>query len=161
MLTWTNALIFLMMLVGTVGIVIPVLPGLLLVWGGSLVWALVEQSTTGWVVLAITTVTYAAAFVLQILFPGRRMKAAGLSNWALALALVVAVIGIFVIPVLGGPIGFVAAVFVIELLRRREPHLAWTATVEALKAVAVNMGIELTAAAVIILTWGVAVFASR
>ena len=43
----------LMVVVGLLGIVVPVLPGLLLVLGGVLVWALSQGSALGWGVFAL------------------------------------------------------------------------------------------------------------
>ena len=47
-----------LMVVGMVGIVIPVLPGLFLVWGSVLAWALVTRTSAGWVILGVCTVWY-------------------------------------------------------------------------------------------------------
>lgn len=160
MLTAQNALIALVMLVGTLGIVIPVLPGLLLVWGGALIWAIEQQSQTGWIVLGVATVAYAAGLAAQYLVPGRRMRAAGIGSWTILIALGVGVVGFFVIPVVGAPIGFVAAVYGIERLRIRESGRAWEATKHALRAVMLNIGIELAAALAIMTTWLVGVYAS-
>ena len=160
MLTAQNALIALVMLVGTLGIVIPVLPGLLLVWGGALIWAIEQQSQTGWIVLGVATVAYAAGLAAQYLVPGRRLRAAGIGSWTILIALGVGVVGFFVIPVVGAPIGFVAAVYGIERLRIRESGRAWEATKHALRAVMLNIGIELAAALAIMTTWLVGVYAS-
>jgi uncharacterized protein YqgC (DUF456 family) len=54
-ITETNLLILVAMLVGTAGVVVPVLPGLVLVWGGALAWALLRQDVAGWAVLAVAT----------------------------------------------------------------------------------------------------------
>jgi uncharacterized protein YqgC (DUF456 family) len=159
-LTAQNALIALVMLVGTLGIVIPVLPGLLLVWGGALIWAIEQQSQTGWIVLGVATVAYAAGLAAQYLVPGRRMRAAGVGSWTMLIALGVGVVGFFVIPVVGGPIAFVAAVYGIERLRIRESGRAWEATKHALRAVLLNVGIELATAIAIMTTWLVGVYAS-
>lgn len=160
MLTAQNTLIALVMLVGTLGIVIPVLPGLLLVWGGALIWAIERQSQTGWIVLGVATVAYAAGLAAQYLVPGRRMRAAGVGSWTILIALGVGVVGFFVIPVVGGPIAFVAAVYGIERLRIRESGRAWEATKHALRAVLLNIGIELATAIAIMTTWLVGVYAS-
>jgi uncharacterized protein YqgC (DUF456 family) len=159
-LTAQNVLIALVMLVGILGIVIPVLPGLLLVWAGALIWAIEQQSPTGWVVLAVATVAYAAGLALQYLLPGRRMRAAGIGSWTILLALVVGVVGFFVIPVVGAAIGFVGAIYAIERLRVRDSARAWLATKHALRAVALNIGIELGTAVAIMTTWLLGVYVS-
>ncbi len=161
MITGSNVLVAVMMLVGTVGIVVPVLPGLFLVWAATLLWAIEVHSTAGWVVFAIATLLYAVGIVAQYLLPGRRMKRAGVDSRFVAVALVVAVVGFFVIPVIGAPIGFVTAIFLLELAKHHDRRAAWRATVHAIKAVGLNLGIELATAFAIITTWGVAVYLSR
>ena len=56
MITGSNVLVAVAMLVGTVGIVVPVLPGLFLVWAAPLLWAFEVHSTAGWVVFEIATI---------------------------------------------------------------------------------------------------------
>jgi uncharacterized protein YqgC (DUF456 family) len=155
-----NGLIALMMLIGTMGIVVPVLPGLLLVWAGTLIWALEQQTQAGWIVFGVATALYAAGLALQYLLPGRRLRSAGVGSRTLLLALVVGAVGFFVIPVVGGPIGFVGAVYGIERLRFRDSTRAWAATKHALRAVGLNIGIELGTAMAIMTTWVVGVYAS-
>jgi hypothetical protein len=159
-LTPQNGLIALMMLIGTMGIIIPVLPGLLLVWAGALVWALEEQTSTGWVVLGVATALYAAGLAFQYLLPGRRLRSAGVGSRTVLLALVVGAVGFFVIPVVGGPIGFIGAVYGIEWLRFRDSTRAWSATRHALRAVGLNIGIELGTAMAIMTTWVVGAYVS-
>lgn len=161
MITATNVLVLLAMLVGTVGVVVPVLPGLLLVWGSTLVWALGRQDGPGWLVLGLATLWYAVGLVTQYTVPGRGMRTAGVRGAVVAVALAVAVVGFFVVPVVGAPLGFVLAVYAIERVRRREHAGAWRATVAAIRAVALNVGIELATAFAIIATWAVAVYATR
>lgn len=161
MITGTNVLVLLAMLVGTVGIIVPVLPGLFLVWAAFVVWAFEQQTTGGWVALGVATVLYAAGVVSQYLFPGRRMKAAGVETWIVAVALAVAVVGLFVVPVVGAPIGFVGAIYLLERVKRREHGGAWVATKHALRAVALNIGIELLTALAMVTTWAVAVWVGR
>jgi uncharacterized protein YqgC (DUF456 family) len=160
-ITATNVIVLLAMLVGTVGIVVPVLPGLFLVWGATLVWAFERQDGPGWFVLGIATVLYAVGLVAQYLLPGRRMRSAGVEGWIVAVALVVAVVGFFVVPVVGAPLGFVLAIYLRERVKHREHAAAWRATTQAIRAVALNIGLELATAFAIIATWAVAVYVTR
>jgi uncharacterized protein YqgC (DUF456 family) len=160
-ITATNVLVLLAMVLGTVGIVVPVLPGLIVVWGATLVWALERQDGPGWLVLGIATVLYAVGLVAKYVLPGRRMKSAGVDGAVVAVALAVAVLGFFVVPVVGAPLGFVLAVYVLELVKHREHRAAWRATGQAIRAVGLNIGIELATAFAIIATWGVAVYVTR
>ncbi|MCK0111701.1 DUF456 domain-containing protein [Ornithinimicrobium sp. F0845] len=151
---WIVALVF---VVGMLGIVIPVLPGLLLIVAGVLVWSLELQSPAGWWVLGITGALYAACLVLEFLIPGRRMRAAGVKTSTLIIGVLVAIPCAIVIPVVGAFIGFPLGIFLVELSRRGGRAQAWRATVHALKAVGLNILIELITAILIIGLWVAAV----
>ena len=71
------------------------------------------------------------------------------------------IIGFFVVPVIGGPLGFVLGIFLVELSHSRDSARAWTATKAALRGVLHSMGIELLAGLAILTTWIVGVLVSR
>ncbi len=119
--------------VGLVGILVPLLPGTLLVYAAIAVWAFVERSVTGWVVLGVVTALLGAGLLVKYLWPVKRMRAADVSGATLAAGGVLGVIGFFVIPVVGLVIGFVAGVFAAELVGRRDRRRAWASTVHAVK----------------------------
>jgi uncharacterized protein YqgC (DUF456 family) len=139
----------LLIVAGLVGIVVPVLPGLLLVLGGVLIWALMEGTTLGWVVFGVSVLVAVAGYVLQYTLPGRRMRERGVSASTLALAVVCGIVGFFVVPVVGAVIGFVLGIFVVETGRSRNRAQAWERTKHALVAVLHSIGIELVAGLVI------------
>lgn len=139
----------LLIMVGLVGIVVPVLPGLLLVLGGVLLWALMEGGTTAWVVFGVSLLVAVVGYVLQYTLPGRRMRERGVSGSTLALAVVFGIVGFFVVPVIGAVIGFVLGIFVVEMGRTRDRPQAWERTRHALVAVLHSIGIELVAGLVI------------
>lgn len=129
-------------LAGLVGIVVVFLPGLVLQVAAVTLWAFEESTWVGWGVLATVVTLAITATVLKYLFPGRRLKEAGVPGWVLFAAIVAAVFGLFAIPVVGGPLFFVVTVYVFERARRGREQ-AWPSTKTALKAVAASIGIEL------------------
>ena len=142
----------LIMLIGLVGVVVPFLPGLALVWGGVLLWAVLRHDALGWITLAVATALLAAGMIGKYLLPGRRLREAGVP-WSTMLAGgALGVVGFFVIPVVGAVLGFVLGVYLAERLRVGGAG-AWPATRRALAAVGWSMAIELTAALLIIGTW--------
>lgn len=156
-MSWMEVVAALLMVVGVVGIVVPVLPGLLLVVGAVLLWALEESSTTGWVLLGVVVALYLVGAVLQWLVPGQRMRRAGVSTSTLLAGVVAAVVGAFVIPVVGLFVGFPVGIFLVSLARTRDRREAVRATGHALRAVGTNILIELATAFVIIAAWAVTV----
>ncbi|MBF6334591.1 DUF456 domain-containing protein [Nocardia abscessus] len=156
---WYNLLTGLVILVGLVGVVVPILPGVILIFGAIAVWAFLTGGVTAWTVFAISTVLLVLSGVVKYLWPGRRMKDAGVSNRALFLGAVLGVVGFFVIPVVGLFVGFVLGVYLSELQRLRVNRQAWQATVHALKGVGLSIMIELFGALLAVGVWVAGVFA--
>ena len=151
----------LIMLIGLVGVVVPFLPGLALVWGGVLLWALLRHDGFGWAALAVATALFVAGTVAKYLLPGRRLREAGVPGTTLIVGGVLGVVGFFVVPIVGALLGFVLGVYLAERLRVGG-RAAWPATRSALAAVGWSMAIELTAGLLIVATWaGAVVAASR
>ena len=150
----------LLIVVGLLGIVVPVLPGLLLVLGGVLLWASLTGTGLAWGLFAACVLVAVAGWSLQYLVPGRRMKERGVPTSTLFLAVVAAVVGFFAIPVVGALLFFVGAIFLAESARTRDRGVAWTRTRHAIVAVAQSVGIELLAALVIAAIYVVGVFST-
>ena len=143
--------------VGIVGIVVPLLPGTLLVFAAIAVWAVVENNLTGWVTLGVVTALLGAATLIKYTWPVKRMRANDVRTMSLAAGAVLGIIGFFVIPVIGLVIGFVLGVYLAELSTRGEQRAAWTSTKHAVKGVALSMGVELAGALFATIAWVAAV----
>ncbi len=148
-------LVALVVAIGLVGILIPLLPGSVLVVGALLVWALAEGDATGWAVFAVAVALVAVGAVVKYLVPGRHLQRSGVPGRSLVAGGVLGVIGFFVVPVVGLLIGFVLGVYLAEWLRLSHRE-AWPATVAALKAVGLGILIELTFTTLAAMVWAVA-----
>ncbi len=142
----TEVIVGLAVLVGVLGVVVPVLPGSLLILVAVLVWAVQDGSNTAWTVFAVATVLLAVGAVVKYAVPGRSLKAAGVPNRTLVIGGLLGLVGFFVIPVVGLFIGFVLGVYLGELQRVGRDE-AWPSTKHALKAAGLSVLIELVAAA--------------
>ena len=151
-MTGTELLVGLVVLVGVVGVVVPLLPGTLLVAAAVVVWAIDEPSTTAWLCTAGALALLAAGAVVKYLVPGKRLKGSGVPTSTLLLGAVVAVVGFFVVPVIGAFLGFVLGVYLAEV-RRLGSRRAWPATRAALGAVGLSLLIELVAALLAAVVW--------
>jgi len=150
-------LVALAIAVGLAGIVVPLLPGTLLVFAAIAVWAIVEHTVASWVTLALVTVLLGASIGIKYLWPVRRMRRAEVSSWSLLAGAVLGIVGFFVVPVLGIVIGFVLGIFLAELVRLRTLSPAWASTLHALKAVVLSVGVELTGALLAATVWALSV----
>ncbi|MGF0115893.1 DUF456 domain-containing protein [Promicromonospora sp. Marseille-Q5078] len=148
-----EVLVGLAIAVGLVGIVVQVLPGNVLVLGSILVWAWVTGGTAAWVCFAVAALAIALAETGQWLLAGRHMRRAEVPWGTLAIAGVAGIVGFFVVPVVGLFLFFAAAVFLVELARRRDAALAWAATRAALKATLITIGVQLAGGLVATVAW--------
>lgn len=144
-------------LVGLVGIVVPVLPGLVLIWAAVLVWALERQQPAGWSALVAATVLLGLGMVAKYALPGRRLRDAGVPWWTIAAGTVLGVVGFFVVPVIGVFLGFVLGIYLAEAARLHDMTAAWPATRTALAAVGWSILIELATGLLIACAWLAAV----
>lgn len=149
------------MLVGLTGTVVPVLPGLPVIWGAGLVWVLLDGGgPTRWGVLALMTVLMAAGLLAGYLLPGRAAASEGSPPWVLLFAVVCGIAGFFLVPVVGFLLGFALGLLVAELLRVRDAARAWRATLAALKAYGIGVVVSVVAGTAMIAVWTAAVIAT-
>jgi uncharacterized protein len=153
-----EVLVGLVILVGLVGIVVPILPGTILILGAVLVWTVSEGSGTAWTVFAVVTTLLVLGAAVKYVIPGRGLRASGVPNRTLLLGGALGIAGFFVVPVVGLFLGFVLGVYLAET-RRVGRNLAWPSTVAALKAVGLSILIELAAALLATGVWLAAVLA--
>jgi len=151
-----EVLVAVVLLVGVIGIVVPVLPGSVLVLGGVLLWATEVGTSRAWVVFAVAATFLVLGTVVKYLVPGRRLKTAGVPRNTLLVGGLLGFVGFFLIPVVGLFVGFVLGVYVAER-SRLGAEAAWPATKHALKAVGLSILIELAAALLAVATWVVGV----
>lgn len=143
----------LIILAGLVGIAVPVLPGLLVVWAAVLIWASEAQTAAGWLVLGIATTLALAGLVLQYFLPGRRLRRAGVTTSTTVAGAALGAVGFFVIPVVGAFLGFVLGIYLAERIKLGTHAAAWPSTKHALKAIGLSIGIELVTGLAIASTW--------
>jgi len=129
-------------LIGLLGIVVPILPGVVLIAGALLVWAYDTNTGLAWGIAWSALVVLAIGFIIKYAVPHRRLKNAGVPRRTLVMGAVLGIVGFFVIPVLGLFIGFVGGVWLAESSRLGRSQ-AWPSTKVALKAVGLSILIEL------------------
>lgn len=150
---WGEVLLGLAVAVGLVGVVVPVLPGLLLVWAAVAFWGVVVGGAAGWTLAVAATVLAVISQVVKYTVPGRQLRRAGVPDRALVVGALVGVVGFFVIPVVGLFVGFAAGVYATERARLHDHRAAWTATGHAVRAAGVSILVELVATLLIAGGW--------
>jgi uncharacterized protein YqgC (DUF456 family) len=148
------------MAVGLVGTVVPVLPGLGLVWLGALAYGLLAGfGAVGWLVMVVLTVLAVLGTVAGVAVPKRRAGAAGAARSSLWLGALAAVVGFFVVPVVGLPLGGALGIFVGERVRTGDGRAARRATWATLVGFGLAAVIQLAVGVAMVGAWLVWVLA--
>jgi uncharacterized protein YqgC (DUF456 family) len=156
--TGAEIVVLLVMLVGAVGVLVPFLPGLVVVWAAGIAWVWFDGHGPAHLVVGVVlTGLLAVGIVAKYLLPARSASGAGAPRSTLLVGAAGAVVGFFVIPVAGLPVGGLAAVYLAELARLQDPRLAWRSTWAVLRGIGIGMLVELTAALLMIGVWSLGV----
>lgn len=149
-----EVLVGLAMVVGLVGVVVPVLPGLLLIWVAGLAWVLLDGGGLArWSVLVAMTVLLILGSIAKYVLPARSATTSGAPRSTLLLGALGAVVGLFVIPVVGLIVGGVGGVMLAEWSRLGDRSRAWRSTRGVLLGFGIGVLIELIAAVLMVMTW--------
>jgi len=142
----------LIIVVSLFGIVIPIIPGLVMEVIAIFLWAFVKGGGAAWAVAIAALVLAGIGTFIKYSIPKRKLNEIGIPNRTLLIATAVAIIGLFAIPVVGAPIGFVLAIYIFERIRVGAEQ-AWPATKTSLGAIATSIGIELATGLLIAAIW--------
>ena len=149
-----EVLLLLVMVVGLVGVLLPVLPGLLLIGLAGLAWAGLDGGGVArWTVFATMVAILLAGTVAKYVLPARSARTTGAPRSTVLIGSVGAVVGFFVIPFVGLVIGGVGAVFLAELRRLGDAASAWRSTRAVLVGVGFGVLIELASGLLAVLVW--------
>ena len=114
-----------MMAVGL--LVIPILPGLVIIWVSALGYGIAAGfGVLGWVMFALITILMLAGSILDNLLMGAQAHKEGAPWWVVLIALVSAIIGSFVIPIVGGILAALLVLFLIQWIRLKDARKALT-----------------------------------
>lgn len=160
----TTVLAGLLLAVAVVGTVVPVLPGSLLAIGTLLAWGWILGGPAAWWSAGIGMALALAGWSASAVLTGRNLKQQNIPRGSIALAVALAVVGMFVIPVLGLFLGFALGLVLGEFGRRKDFGAALRASGSALKAMGIGVLVEFGCAALASSVWMIGVivhFATR
>jgi len=143
---WLNISIFgltqFFMLVGLFGLIVPVFPGIIIMWLAALGYGITTGfSTAGIVIFVILTLLMISGTLVDNVLMGAGARKGGASWLTIGAALIAGVVGTFAFPPLGGIIAAPAAVLLLEYFRVRDWQKAW----EALRGLAKGWGFSFIA----------------
>lgn len=125
------------MLAGLAMLVLPILPGLWVMWIAALVYAIVTGFDTAAIIfMVIITILTVVGGLMDNILMGANARVSGASWLAIGVALVGAVIGSILLPPIGGLIFAIAGIFLVEYLRIKD----WRKALESTKGLALGCG---------------------
>ena len=133
-------------LVGLCGIVVPVLPGSLMIALAALVWALRGGSSWGWIAFGIAAVLVCIGMAASFFLTKRDLARRDIPRGPIFTGAVFGLVGGFVVPVLGIFLGFALGLFLAELYRVRDAREAATSSWVALKSFGTGILVEFSCA---------------
>ncbi len=124
-------------LVGLFGLLVPIFPGLVVMWLAILGYGVVTGfASPGVVIFILITILMLAGTFVDNIMMGVGARQGGASWGAILIALLAGVLGTIFFPPLGGVVAAPAAVFLFEYLRLKDVQKAWL----ALKGLATGVG---------------------
>ena len=151
-----NILIYLIMAVGLFGMVVPIYPGVVIIWAAVLIHGLATNFATLeiWLLVVITLLATAGTLVDNFLMGGKARQA-GASWTSIAGALVAGLVGTFAFPPLGGLIAAPTLLFLLEYARLRDSAEAWVITKGLLTGWGLSFVARFIIGLVMIIIWAV------
>lgn len=138
---WLSASIFwitlVIMGVGLFGLIVPVFPGITVIWLAALGYGVITHFTTlGWVLFAVITLLFIGGVTIDNVLMGAKARKEGAAWSSLALGYLAGVLGTIFFPPLGGIIAAPLVVLLLEYLHHRDIKKA----LASLKGLAIGWG---------------------
>ncbi|MBO0596571.1 DUF456 domain-containing protein [Nesterenkonia sp. E16_7] len=139
----TTVIAGLLLVLGALGVVLPILPGSLLIIVTLIVWAVLMGGPVAWTAAILGVVLAVIGWGSSTVLTGRSLHRQQIPRGPIMIAILAALIGLIVFPPLGLFIGFAAGLFGAEFVRReRDWRAAGTASLHALRAVGLGILLE-------------------
>jgi uncharacterized protein len=115
---WTTLVI---MLVGLFGLIVPIFPGIAVIWLAALGYGVTTGFTTlGWVLFAVITVLFFIGAIIDNVLMGAKARKEGAAWSSLALGVLAGILGTIFFPPLGGLIAAPLVLLALEYIRQRD-----------------------------------------
>lgn len=153
------AIIIFVMLLGLAGLIIPVLPGLVMIWLAALVyWIATGFTWVIWIAFAILTVLMIGGSIVDNILMGASARMTGASWLGIGIALLAGILGSIFLTPIGGLFLALLGIFIVEIVRLRD----WRKALNSATSMAIGCGssafVRFGVGCVMVLIWVVATF---
>ena len=132
-----QAMALTMMVMGLVTLLVPILPGLVIIWLAALGYGIYSGfGLLGGIMFGIMTVLMVGGSFVDNFLMGTQAHREGASWISIVLALIAAILGNLALPIIGGLLAALLVLFAVEWIRRKN----WREALIALKGLVVGCG---------------------
>jgi uncharacterized protein YqgC (DUF456 family) len=143
-----------LMLIGLVGVVIPILPDLVLIWASALGYGLItEWGQHGYIFFAVISVLGLAGVATEFWVSGMGAKRGGASGMAMLVGAILGIVAFFVAGPIGAVIAMLLGIYIVEYIRKRDVESASQAMIGAGVGCGASLGIKLLLGLGMVTTW--------
>jgi len=140
---WLHVSIFaltqIIVLFGLFGLIVPIFPGMVVIWLAILGYGVIKGfGNLGVVLFVVITLLMLFGTMVDNILMGAGARKGGASWTTIGVALVAGIVGTLVWPPFGGIIAAPLVIFSLEYWRSRDMHIAW----EALRGLATGWGLS-------------------
>jgi len=138
---WLDMSIFwitlIIMVVGLFGLIVPIFPGITVIWLAALGYGVITGfSTLGWVLFAVITILLIVGVTIDNVLMGAKARKEGAAWSSLALGMLAGILGTIFFPPVGGIIAAPLVVLLLEYNRQRNFNKA----LASLRGLAIGWG---------------------
>ncbi|MEW6566656.1 MAG: DUF456 domain-containing protein [Chloroflexota bacterium] len=152
--TLVSLLVGLVMLVGLAGVVVPVLPGLALIWAAALGYGLlVGWGSSGLWLFGIISLLALAGLGAELWVTGAGARSAGASLWGILAGLGLGLAGLVFFSLPGAIVGLIAGTIGVEYLRQKDWRKAMNAALGTAVGCGASFGVKLLLGTGMIAAW--------
>lgn len=149
-----TVIVLIAMLIGLAGTLVPILPGILLMWAAAVGYGVVVGfDAFGITILVLITALTGVAVAVGVLVPQRAAAESGAALASQIAAGVGAVIGFFLIPIIGAPVGAVVGIGLAEWYDKRDWPAAKASTIAIAKGFGISTLAQFGLGFVILMVW--------
>ena len=157
---WLDAIVFFLtiffMLVGLFGSLIPLFPGLVIIWLAALIYGIVVGfKTLGIVIFILITLLMLVGGVVDNIMMGVGARLGKAGWWSIIIALISGIVVTLVFPPFGGLIAAPLAVYLAEVIRQRDWRKAFKSLGGLTAGWSLSFLVRFGIGVVMIVLWGI------
>jgi uncharacterized protein YqgC (DUF456 family) len=142
------------MLIGWLSLLFVIVPGLVIMWVGALVYGIATGfNTSGWIIFGIMTILMIVGSIIDNFIMGASARQKGASWWGLAVAWLAAIAGTILLPPVGGLLFALVALFLVEYYRIKDAQQAWKSTTSLATGCGWSVGVRFGIGFFMLILW--------